>query len=111
MFVLLLLLCGDVHSKPGPAGYLVLLIESLNSNAAVNKPDLIPNCIDEHRLDILAVTESYIKSDHPMTIKNDPAPPGYSIHHVHRQSNMKTKGGGICCDCTRIAVSLTVQHH
>ena len=95
MFALLLLLCGDVHSNAGLVGHHVLRIGSLNPNSTVNKTDLILNCIDEQRRDILAVMESYIKSDHLTTIKNDPAPPGYSIQHVYRQSNMKTKGGGI----------------
>ena len=86
---------ADVHGNPGPVGHHVLRIGSPNPHSAVNKTDLILNCIDEHRLDIPAATESYVKSDHPTTIKNDPAPPGHSIHHVHRQCNMKTMGGDI----------------
>ena len=78
---LLLLLCGDVECNPDPPvissnqSQRELRVGSLNANSAVNKTDLILSCIDEYQLDILAVTESYIRADHPTTIKNDPAPP------------------------------------
>ena len=39
------------------------------------------------------MTETYIKVDHPPAIKRDIVPPGYSVHHAHRQSN--GKGGGV----------------
>ena len=81
ILTLLLLLCGDVECNPGPPvissnqRQRELRVGSLNANSAVNKTDLILSCIDEYQLNVLAVTESYIRADHPTTIKNDPAPP------------------------------------
>ena len=31
----------------------------------------------------------------PPVIKNDPAPPGYRITHVHRDNPDQTRGGGL----------------
>ena len=61
----------------------------------MNKIEGVLNSIDEEQLDILAVTESYIREDHPTAIKNDPAPPGYTITYGHRTLGVKAKGGGI----------------
>ena len=49
------------------------------------------NVIDEQCLDVLAATKMYIKWDHPpaVNVKRDIAPPGYSVHHAHRQSSGK----------------------
>ena len=72
---ILLLLCGDVETNPGPAAATAdLRIGHINLWSCVNKTELILNAIDEQRLDVLAITESYIKDDHPTAVKNDPAP-------------------------------------
>jgi len=44
------------------------------------------------KLDLLAITETWIKNDHPDTIKLDLCPPGYSVTHTHRPTD-KTGGG------------------
>ena len=46
-------------------------------------------------LSILAVTETWIKSDDPPVIINGPAPPGYRILHVHRDNPDQNRGGGL----------------
>ena len=56
--------------------------------------------MDDNEISILALTETWIRSDDPPAIKNGPAPPGYRILHVHRDSNQpagsdQTRGGGL----------------
>ena len=92
---ILLLMCGDVESNPGPPATRPsgnLRVGHINPWSCVNKTELILSTIDEQRLDVLAITESYIKDDHPTTIKNDPAPRGFGITHVTRKAK---KGGGV----------------
>ena len=72
-----------------------LRVGSLNAWFVINKTELIHNAIDEKKLDISAVMETFIRADHPSAIKHDPAPPGYSICHKHRQSASESIGGGI----------------
>ena len=56
--------------------------------------------MDDNEISILALTETWIRSDDPPVIKNGPAPPGYRILHVRRDSNQpagsdQTWGGGL----------------
>ena len=97
----LVILGGDIELNAGPPATIYnqyrhdLRIGCLDAFPAENKTDRILNCIDEHKLDILAITAKYIKADHPATIKSDPASTGHSIHHQHRFSETKVEGGGI----------------
>ena len=51
------------------------------------------NAIDELRLDVLAITETWIKADHPAVIKSDSALLGFTVLHTHRPSDHN--GGGV----------------
>ena len=51
--------------------------------------------LEEHGRSFLALTETWIKTDDPPVIKNDPAPPGYRITHEHRENPDQTRGGGL----------------
>ena len=64
------------------------------------KAPLLHSLMDDNEISILALTETWIRSDDPPVIKNGPAPPGYRILHVHRDSNQpagsdQTRGGGL----------------
>ena len=87
----LLLLSGDIEVNPGPVN--ALNFEYINAWSAVGKTAIIHSVIDELRLDCLAITETWIRESHPDTIKLDPAPPGYVIHHTHRPG--EGNGGGV----------------
>jgi len=65
----------------------------LNARSAVHKGALIGDIIQDNHLDVLAVSESWIRESEPDAIKKDIAPPNYSVLHVHRSN--KTKGGGL----------------
>ena len=66
---ILLLLSGDVETNPGPAtvakstywGQHELRVGLINAWAVVNKTELVFNVIDEQKLDVLAITETFLK--------------------------------------------------
>jgi Reverse transcriptase (RNA-dependent DNA polymerase) len=96
----LLLLSGDVEQNPGPPAVpslsrTVLNVGCLNAYSAVNKMALLHNAIDECELDMLAITETWIKQSHPAAIKQDLAPPGYTVIHVHRPGDGVHDRGGV----------------
>jgi hypothetical protein len=88
-FVALLLL--TVEPNPGPSA---VSLGVLNARSAVHKGALIDDIVQDNQLDILAVSESWIRESEPDAIKKDIAPPNYSVLHVHRST--KTKGGRPC---------------
>jgi len=88
-----LLLSGDVEANPGPSISHQLNFGYINAQSVVQKTAVVHSLIDELKLDCLAITETWIKSDAPDAVKCDPAPPGYVIFHAHRQNN--GLGGGV----------------
>ena len=93
--ILLLLIIGGVEVNPGPSSSLNLNFGLLNTRSGVNKAPLLHCLITDNDLSFLALTETWVKTDDPPVIKNDPAPPGYRITHVHRDNPDQTRGGGL----------------
>ena len=93
--MLLLLIIGGVEVNPGPSPSNNLTFGMLNIRSVVNKAPLLHSLITDHDLSILALTETWVKTDDPPAIKNSPAPPGYRITHVHRDNPDQTRGGGL----------------
>jgi hypothetical protein len=93
LFAALLLVSGDVELNPGPSVVHSLNFAVVNTQSAVRKAAVIHNVIYELQLDCLALTETWIKSSHPDTIKRDLAPPGFTVLHAHRPNNRQ--GGGV----------------
>ena len=94
LLVLLLLLISGVEVNPGPlpAGS---CLGVLNVRSAVNKAPLLHSLIADNDISILALTETWVKSDDPPVIQNSLAPPGYRILHVHREDPDRARGGGL----------------
>ena len=93
--LLALLLISGIEANPGPPVNKTcngLSFGLINCRSAVAKTALIHSAVDELKLDLLAITETWIKNDHPDTIKLDLCPPGYSVTHIHRPTE-KTGGG------------------
>src|SRR5207245_4353743 len=63
----------------------------VNARSMVNKTALIHDVIADNRLDLLAVTETWVYKDLPDVLKKEAAPHGYSISHAH---HLTTTGGG-----------------
>jgi len=72
--VALLLLRGGVETNPGPQrvasslANVAFRLGVLNARSAVNKTALIRDIITDQRLDLLAVTETWMKASHPAAI-------------------------------------------
>ena len=92
---LLLLIFGGVEVNPGPLSSPNLTFGMLNTRSVVNKAPLLHSLITDNDLSILAITETWVKSDDHPVIINGPAPPGYRITHVHRDNPDQTRGGGL----------------
>ena len=71
--VALLLLLGGVEANPGPSSttYNGVAFGLLNARSAVHKAALIHDVICYRKLDVLALTETWITSDAPDAIKLD----------------------------------------
>ena len=65
----------------------------LNARSARHKAALIHDVIADHRLDVLALTDTWIPSDAPDAVKLDVAPPGYSVVHHHRARHLVVVAG------------------
>ena len=97
--LLALLLIGGVESNPGPDAprrnftfvAKPLLCAVLNVRSAVNKSAEIHDLIESNNLDVLVLTETWIAQNAPAAIKNDIAPRGYRVCHVHRTA-LRAKG-------------------
>ena len=46
----------------------------------------------------------------PRVIKNDPAPPGYRIAHIHRENPDQTRGGGLAI-IHRDSINVSPRNH
>ena len=100
IFLAFLLLISGIESNPGPINLNPTLNRGLlNARSMVNKSALIHDLISDNKLDLLAVTETWVSSDSPNVHKKEAAPPGYSIVHAHRdllsKNGKKQHGGGI----------------
>ena len=100
IFVVLLLLSGDIELNPGPAiaqanpllKYSQFNSRSVLGTAAEDKPALIQNYILENHVDILALSETWLRPDSLQATINSLTPDGYGCMHVPRQEG---RGGGV----------------
>jgi exonuclease III len=78
-FVAFLLL--SIESNPGPP--LSVNFGVFNAGGAASKGETIQDLICDHRLDVLAVSETWIRDDAPDAIKLDMVPPNFAVLHAH----------------------------
>src|SRR5258706_5803962 len=88
--VALMLLISGVESNPGPS----VFVGSLNARSIVQKGPLIQDLIMSHRLDALAVCESWIVRDDSHAVKFDAVSPGFRVLHVSRSTATRRVTGG-----------------
>ena len=67
----------------------------MNARSEVKKASLIHDVIADYRLDVAAITETWIPSDAPNAVSLDIALSGYRVCHAHRGSIKDKHGGGI----------------
>lgn len=73
--------CDTSHLKIG-----LLNVRSLTSKAVI-----VNELITDHNLDVIGLTETWLKPDE-FTVLNEASPPGYTSDHTPRASG---KGGGV----------------
>ena len=95
--LLLLILSVDIELNAGPA------VNHPSSNvrfsyidicSAVNKAVSIHDTIADFRLDFLALSEARITPDMSNAVRNDIAPPTYTVLHAHRSPTANHPHGG-----------------
>ena len=83
--VSLLLLAGDVALNPGPITPLHdLRIGSIDVRSVREKGPILHDLIVSKSLDILAVTETWLRANDTSAFLSDLTPPGFSFLHVPR---------------------------
>src|SRR5271170_3988548 len=95
----LLILAGDVELNPGPfCTSSTLNLVHLNTRSAscitdsYDKPALIKELISDNKIDLLALTETWLSPDTSPSVLNSLTPKNYSIMHHPRAEG---RGGGI----------------
>ena len=91
---ILLLLAGDVSLNPGPSGSNGR-IKIATMNVRSIKPETAPfsGYVTSKNLDIVAVTETWLKHDETKSTIADISPPGFSFFHEPRAD--QRAGGGV----------------
>ena len=100
LFWAFLLLIAGVESNPGPenTSSSATNFGLINVRFMIQKMALIHDVISDNRLDLLAVTETWIYENSPDVHKRDAAPAGFSIVHAHWSITPRTRGkqhGGV----------------
>lgn len=116
-FLPLLLFIGGIEANPGPVTESHIRVGLLNVRSAVQKAALIHETIHDKKLDILILTETWLREDDPAAIKNDIAPPGYRALHSFRKGlkGKNSRGGGISLifqqdfNCQKLRLTSTVS--
>jgi exonuclease III len=92
VFVALLLLLAGVESNPGPIAA-SLKLGVFNVQSAVHKASLLHDVIADYCIDLLVVTETWMKATHPAAVTQDIAPAGFRVIHSFRKDEIN--GGGV----------------
>ena len=89
-----LLLAGDVSLNPGPSGSNERTkIPTINVRSIKPKTAPLSEYVTSKNLDIVAVTETWLKHDETKSTIADISPPGYSFFHEPRAD--QRAGGGV----------------
>ena len=60
-----------------------------NAGGASSKAACIADLINDHKLEAVAICETWIKETAPDAIKSGLAPSGFTVSHVHRPNNTR----------------------
>ena len=113
---ILLLLAGDINLNPDPTSsslnFAHLNIHSASSiTDTIDKPALLQEFISDYKLDILALTETWLPPDSlPTTIKLPLTPHNYTFFHSPRPQGRGDGNALLCCSSfktTKVLPSVT----
>ena len=85
----------DIHNQRHSCNALMTKLGLLNCQSACNKASLIKDHIIDHDIDILALTETWFKSENDQNSANL-SPKGYNLVHALRKGR---RGGGVALLC------------
>lgn len=111
----LLLLMSGVEPNPGPQVAIKSKLGLINVRSMVNKAALIHDLIKDFKIDMLAVTETWVYENSPDAHKEEAAPEGFSVVHAHRApatGKATAHGGGVAFihrDTLRVKVIPTIS--
>jgi len=111
IFIAYLLL--TVEPNPGPSGPTGIRFGILNARGTNRKGAQIDHIIYDLKLDVLALSETWIDDDAPAAIKYDIAPDNYTVLHTHRQHStgqrQTKRGGGLALVYSRSLTAKTIH--
>ena len=64
-----------------------------NVHSAVHKASLLHDVVVEQRIDLLVITETWMKATQPAAVTQDIAPAGFQVQHRFREDDIN--GGGV----------------
>jgi len=87
MFLIIcILLAGDIHMNPRPSILQNIRLPTSNVMSVHNKSASIKELVLSKKLDILALTETWLSPHYTTSCISDNPPPDYSFNHQPRQS-------------------------
>lgn len=90
----LLLLAGDVNLNPGPANSKIRLATA-NIRSIREKSAPLIDLVTSKQIDILGLTETWLKPKDTKACIADLTPPGYHLRHETRHKKGNKNGGGV----------------
>ena len=91
---ILLLLVGDVSLNPWPSTCSIdtVCLATINARSMRNKAASLADMVISRKIDILAITETWLKPSDTLSCPSDLTPPGFSLLHKPRPHG---RGGGV----------------
>ena len=91
---ILLLLAGDVSLNPGPSTCSTdrVRLATLNARSMKNKAASLADMVSSKKIDILAITETWLKPSDTFSCLSDLTPPEFSLLH---KPGTHGRGGGV----------------
>ena len=96
--IFLLLLSGDIEVNPGPPScapsihFAQFNSQSIHPNNTVDKPTILKQFINDYKIDVLALSETWLSPDELSSTINSILPDGFSFIHIPRPTG---RGGGV----------------
>ena len=88
---IILILCGDISLNPGPSARNIKACH-LNVRSLRNKTSAFSDFVLSNDLDIVGVTETWLRPSDTQGLMDEITPAGFQLHQVPRENK---KGGGV----------------
>jgi len=84
----------------------------INACLIKNKISSIHDVIRDKRLELVAITKTWVSNLSPCAVITDIAPIGFAVHHVHRVSSKcaQGRGGGVNGGIAQVYIHIHLFH-